>query len=67
MITDKKKVFGYVKEDNYKFLQEMKEEIYNRDHLKSSMSKIIELALIELKENNDLLSIEKKLMKNNLI
>ena len=67
MITDKKKVFGYIRNDNYNFLLEMKEEIYNRDHLKSSMSKLIELALIELKENNDLLSIEKKLMKNNLI
>lgn len=67
MITDKKKVFGYIRDDNYNFLLEMKEEIYNRDHLKSSMSKLIELALIELKENNDLLSIEKKLIKNNLI
>lgn len=67
MINDKKKVFGYIRNDNYNFLLEMKEEIYNRDHLKSSMSKLIELALIELKENNDLLSIEKKLMKNNLI
>lgn len=67
MINDKKKVFGYIRNDNYNFLLEMKEEIYNRDHLKSSMSKLIELALIELKENNDLLSIEKKLMKNDLI
>lgn len=63
----KKKIFGYVEDERKQFMEEMKKKLKERDHLKASQSKIIELALIELEKNNDFLSIERKLLNNKMI
>jgi len=63
----KKKIFGYVKDERMEFMEDMKEKLKQRDHLKASKSMIIELALMELEKNNDILSIEKKLLNNEML
>ena len=63
----KKKVFGYVEDERMKFMEDMKNRLKEREHPKASKSMIIELALMELEEHNDFLSIERKLLNNELL
>ena len=63
----KKKVFGYVEDERNVFMEDVKSKLIKREHLKASKSKIIELALMELENNNDFLSIENKLLSNEMI
>jgi len=63
----KKKIYGYVKDNTFEFLNEAKHELREINYDNASKSKIIELALIELKNNNDILSIGTKLTKEKLV
>lgn len=64
----KKRIFGYVDSNSFKFLEDMRNKLYyDRNHRKASKSRIIELALLELHENNDMFSIERKLIDKKLI
>lgn len=60
---DRKKIFGYVTEDNYNYLNSTVKEL-KKSHIKASKSKLIELGLIELEKNNDIVNIENKLKIN---
>ncbi|MBE6513382.1 MAG: hypothetical protein E7Z75_09650 [Methanobrevibacter olleyae] len=64
---NKKKIFGYVENERNTFMEDVKSKLIEREHMKASKSKIIELALMELENNNDFLSIEDKLLSNELI
>ena len=63
----RKKIFGYVEDERNVFMEDVKSKLIKREHLKASKSKIIELALMELENNNDFLSIENKLLSNEMI
>lgn len=64
---NKKKIFGYVENERNTFMEDVKSKLIEREHMKASKSKIIELALMELENNNDFLSIEDKLLSNEMI
>ncbi len=64
---NKKKIFGYVENERDIFMEDTKRKLIEREHMKASKSKIIELALIELENNNNFISIEKKLLSNDMI
>ncbi len=63
---NKRKIFGYVENERNTFMEDVKSKL-KRKHLKASKSKIIELALLELENNNDFRSIERKLLNNEMI
>ncbi len=63
----RRKIFGYVEDERNVFMEDVKSKLIKREHLKASKSKIIELALMELENNNDFLSIENKLLSNEMI
>ena len=64
---NKRKIFGYVENERNTFMEDVKSKLIEREHMKASKSKIIELALMELENNNDFLSIEDKLLSNEMI
>lgn len=57
---NRKKIFSYVTEKNYTYLNSIVKEL-KKNHNKASKSKLIELGLIELEKNNTLDNIERKL------
>ena len=63
---NKKKIFGYVDDEVYEFMEDVKNKLIERENLKASKSKLIELALIELEKNNDVASIERKMLSNEI-
>lgn len=57
---NRKKIFSYVTEKNYTYLNSIVKEL-KKNHNKASKSKLIELGLIELEKNNTIENIEHKL------
>lgn len=57
---NRKKIFSYVTEDRYTYLNDTVQEL-KKSHNKASKSKLIELGLIELEKNNNIENIEHKL------
>lgn len=60
------RIYSYINSDNYSFLNNLKEKIKS-DGYKVSLSKIILLAVIELKKNNSYMEIQRKLKENEMI
>ena len=60
------RIYSYINSDNYSFLNNLKEKIKS-DGYKVSLSKIILLAVIELKKNNSYIEIQRKLKENEMI
>lgn len=59
-LLNRKKIFSYVTEKNYTYLNSIVKEL-KKNHNKASKSKLIELGLIELEKNNTIENIEHKL------
>ncbi len=63
----KKRVFGYLDDVNYDFLMETKASLILDGYNNSSSSRIIELAVKELRKNNDYNEIKGKLTETEMI
>ena len=61
------RIYSYLDSDNYSFLLNLKQKIKAEGHNNISCSRIIKLAVIELKENNNDETIKQKLIKNEMI
>ena len=61
------KIYSYLDSDNYSFLTDLKEEIKSNGNTKVSYSKIIKLAIIELRNNNSYNDIQQKLIQKEMI
>ena len=61
------KIYSYLDSDNYSFLRDLKEEIKSNGNTKVSYSKIIKLAIIELRNNNSYNDIQQKLIQKEMI
>lgn len=60
------RVYSYLNSDNYSFLNSLKNRI-KYDGYNVSCSKIIRLAVIELKDNNSYDDIKQKMIQNEMI
>ncbi len=60
------RIYSYVDSSNYSFLEQTKERIKS-DYNNISFSKIIKLAVVELRTNNSYEDIKQKLIQNELI
>lgn len=63
----KNRIYGYIDSDNYSFLNNVKDEVKSEGYNSMSFSKIIRLAVIELRKNNSYADIKQKLIQNEMI
>ena len=61
------RIYSYLDSNNYSFLKSIKETIKSDDYNNISFSKIIKLAVIELRKNNSYEDIKQKLIQNEMI
>lgn len=61
------RIYSYLDSNNYSFLKSLKETIESDDYNNISFSKIIKLAVIELRKNNSYEDIKQKLIQNEMI
>ena len=61
------RVYGYFDDDNLTFMKNTKDHLIKEKYNKSSLSKIMLLGVIELKENNSYNDIKEKLITREMI
>ena len=61
------RVYSYFDENSFKFIKEIKTDLLKDNYSKISLSKIILLAVMELKEHNSAAEIKQKLITKELI
>lgn len=61
------RVYSYLDSDNYSFLIGLKDEIKATGYNRISLSKIVRLAVIELRKNNSYADIKQKMIQKELI
>lgn len=60
------RIYSYIDIDNYNWLNDVAEKLSSNGYKKCSLSKIIKLGVMELR-NNDISEIERKLIENGII
>lgn len=61
------RVYGYFDDDNLTFMKNTKNHLIKENYNKTSLSKIMLLGIIELKENNSYNDIKQKLITREMI
>lgn len=64
---NKKRVFSYMSDDSYDYLIKTKANLIFDGFNESSISKIVELGIIELKKNNEYNDVKRLLEENEMI
>lgn len=67
MVINNNRIFSYFNQENYDFVMQTKANLILDGYSNSSLSQIVQLAMIELRKNNEYSDIKRKLIELEMI